>query len=77
MPLGSLHPTISGGDDDATFGLPIPSEVLARQRVTEIILRQDRPDRKLRIVIYRDWGRRDSRRRRRLVLRRHGRGIGG
>ena len=55
VPLGSLHPTISGGDDDATFGLPIPSEVLARQRVTEIILRQDRPDRKLRIVIYREW----------------------
>ena len=55
VPLGSLHPTTSGGDDDATFGLPIPSEVLARQRVTEIILRQDRPDRKLRIVIYREW----------------------
>ena len=55
VPLGSLHPTTSGGDDDATFGLPIPSEVLARQRVTEIFLRQDRPDRKLRIVIYREW----------------------
>ena len=53
--LGSLHPTISHGDGDATLGLPIPSEVLARQRVTEIILRQDRPDRKLRIVIYREW----------------------
>ena len=53
--LGSLHPTTSGGDDDATLGLPIPSEVLARQRVTEIILRQDRPDRKLRIVTYREW----------------------
>lgn len=53
--LGSLHPTFSHGDDDATLGLPIPSEVLARQRVTEIILRQDRPDRKLRIVTYREW----------------------
>ena len=55
VPLGSLHPTTSGGDTSATLGLPIPSEVLARQRVTEIILRQDRPDRKLRIVIYREW----------------------
>ena len=53
--LGSPYPTTSGGDTAATLGLPIPSEVLARQRVTEIILRQDRPDRKLRIVIYREW----------------------
>ncbi len=53
--LGSPRPTTSGGDDDATLGLPIPGEVLARQRVTEIILRQDIPDRKLRIVVYREW----------------------
>ena len=53
--LGPLHPTGSGGDDDATFGRPVPSAVLARQPVTEIFLRQDRPDRKLRIVIYREW----------------------
>ncbi len=53
--LGTLNPTNSHGDDDATLGLPIPNEVLARQRITEIILRQDRPDRKLRIVIYREW----------------------
>ena len=53
--LGSPYPTTSGGDTAATLGLPVPSEVLARQRVTEIILRQDRPDRKLRIVIYREW----------------------
>ena len=53
--LGSPYPTTSGGDTAATLGLPIPSEVLARQRVTEIILRQDRPDRRLRIVIYREW----------------------
>ena len=53
--LGSLHLANSHGDDDATLGLPVPSEVLARQRVTEIVLRQDRPDRKLRIVIYREW----------------------
>ena len=53
--LGSLHPTTSGGDTAATWGLSVPSEVLARQRVTEIILRQDRPDRKLRIVVYREW----------------------
>ena len=55
VPLGSLHPTTSGGDTAATLGLPIPSEVLARQGVTEIILRQDIPDRKLRIVVYREW----------------------
>ena len=55
LPLGTLHPTTSGGDTSATLGLRIPSEVLARQRVTEIILRQDIPDRKLRIVIYREW----------------------
>ena len=53
--LGPLHPTGSGGDDNATFGRPVPSAVLARQPVTEIILRQDTPDRKLRIVIYREW----------------------
>ena len=53
--LGSPYPTTSGGDSAGTLGLLIPSEVLARQRVTEIILRQDRPDRKLRIVIYREW----------------------
>lgn len=53
--LDPLHPATSGGDDGATLSLPIPSEVLARKRVTEIILRQDRPDRKLRIVIYREW----------------------
>ena len=53
--LGSLQPTISGGDGDGTLGLPVPSEILARQRVTEIIVRQDRPDAKLRIVIYREW----------------------
>ena len=55
VPLGSLHPATSGGDTAATLGLPVPSEVLARQGVTEIILRQDIPDRKLRIVIYREW----------------------
>lgn len=53
--LGPLHPTGSGGDGDGTFGRPVPSAVLARQPVAEIILRQDRPDRKLRIVIYRAW----------------------
>ena len=55
VPLGSLHPTISHGDGDGTLSLPIPSEILARQRVVEIILRQNIPDRKLRIVIYREW----------------------
>ena len=55
MDLGSLRPTDSHGDTAATLSLPIPSEALARQRVTEIILRQDIPDRKLRIVIYREW----------------------
>ena len=55
VPLGSLHPTRSHGEHDGTLGLPIPSAVLARQPVTEIILRQDTPDRKLRIVIYREW----------------------
>ena len=55
VPLGSLHPTTSGGDYGATLGLLVPSEVLARQRVAEIILRQDIPDRKLRIVVYREW----------------------
>ncbi len=53
--LGPLHPTTSGGDSVGTLGLPIPSAILARQRVMEIILRQDRPDRNLRIVIYREW----------------------
>ena len=55
VPLGFLQPTISGGDGGGTLGLPVPSEVLARQRVAEVILRQDRPDRELRIVIYREW----------------------
>ena len=55
VPLGSLHPTISGGDGDGTLGRPVPSAVLARQPVAEIILRQDIRDRKLRIVIYREW----------------------
>ena len=55
VPLGSLQPTRSHGDINATLGILIPSEVLARQRVTEIILRQDRPDPKLRIVTYREW----------------------
>lgn len=50
-PLGALH-SLGGG---ATLGLSVPSEVLARQRLTEIILRQDRPDRELRIVAYREW----------------------
>ena len=53
--LGSLQPTLSGRDGDGTLGLPVPSEILARQGVAEIILRQDRPDRRLRIVIYREW----------------------
>ena len=53
--LGPLHPTGSGVDEDAMFGRPVPSSVLARQPVTEIILRQDRPDRQLRIVIHREW----------------------
>ena len=51
VPLGSLH-SLDGG---ATLGLSVPSDVLARQRITEIILRQDRPDRELRIVVYREW----------------------
>ena len=55
VPLGSPQSLTSGGADGTTLGLLIPSEVLARQRVAEIILRQDRPDRKLRIVIYREW----------------------
>ena len=55
VPLGSLHPADSQGDTYATLGLTVPTEVLRGQDVTEIILRQDIPDRKLRIVIYRDW----------------------
>ncbi len=52
--LGSLSPQ-TWDNSAGTLGLPIPSEVLARQRITEIILRQDRPDRRLRIVVYREW----------------------
>lgn len=52
--LGSLNPT-TWDSSAGTLVLSIPSEVLARQRVAEIILRQDRPDRRLRIVIYREW----------------------
>ena len=55
VPLGSLPPKDSRGNTSATLSMPIPGEVLARQGVTEIILRQDIPDRKLRIVIYREW----------------------
>ncbi len=52
--LGSLNPT-TWDDSAGTLALPVPGEVLARQQVTEITLRQDRPDRKLRIVTYREW----------------------
>ena len=53
--LDALQPGVSHGDSEGTLSLPIPSAVLAQQGVTEIILRQDIPDRKLRIVIYREW----------------------
>ena len=48
--LGALHPF-----DDANLRVSVPREVLAQRRIVEIILWQDIPDPKLRIVTYREW----------------------
>ena len=53
--LGALYPSRRFDFDDAKLGVSVPRDVLAQRRIAEIILRQDTPDRKLRVVTYREW----------------------